>query len=86
MYSVYILKCSDETLYTGSTADIKKRLREHDGEIKGGAKYTRGRRPVKIVYKQKCKTLAKARAREAEIKRMNRGEKLKLVKNKKRGI
>ncbi len=68
---VYILKCSDGTLYTGSTVDMNKRLREHN-ELKGGAKYTRGRRPVVVVYKEKCETLALARAREAEIKRMGR--------------
>jgi len=79
MSSVYILKCSDNTLYTGSTVDLTKRLREHN-ESKNGAKYTRGRRPVVLVYKEKCKTLAIARAREAEIKRMDRGEKLLLIK------
>ena len=79
MNIVYILKCSDGTLYTGSTVDITKRLREHN-EQKGGAKYTRARRPVVLVYKEVCKTFAKARAREAEIKRMDRGEKLLLIK------
>jgi len=77
---VYILKCSDGTLYTGSTVDMNKRLREHNGLLKNGAKYTRGRRPVRVVYKEKCETLALARAREAEIKRMGREEKLLLVK------
>lgn len=79
MNSVYILKCSDGTLYTGSTVDLTKRLREHN-ELKGGAKYTRGRRPVVLVYEEKCKTLALARSREAEIKRMDREEKLFLIK------
>lgn len=83
MNNVYILKCSDKTLYTGSTIDIVKRLKEHN-ELKGGAKYTRGRRPVALIYKEKCKTLALARAREAEIKRMDRSEKLELVKSYKR--
>jgi len=78
MNSVYILKCSDGSLYTGSTIDISKRLREHS-ELKSGAKYTRGRRPVILVYKQDCETLTKARSREAEIKRMSRAEKLLLI-------
>ena len=78
MNIVYILKCSDGTLYTGSTTDITKRLREHN-ELKNGAKYTRARRPVTLVYKEKCKNFAKAREREAEIKRMERGEKLLLI-------
>jgi len=83
MNIVYLLKCSDGTLYAGSTVDMEKRLREHNGG-RAGAKYTRARRPVTLVYKEKCKTLALARAREAEIKRMKRSEKLALVKAKAR--
>ena len=79
MNSVYILKCSDGTLYTGSTVDVKKRVREHN-ELKSGAKYTRARRPVELVYSEKCEDFAKAREREAEIKRMDRSEKLLLIK------
>jgi len=79
VHSVYILKCNDGTLYTGSTVDIVKRLREHNG-LKCGAKYTRGRRPVEVVYQEECKTFAEVRAREAEIKRMSRSEKLELIK------
>ena len=79
MNIVYILKCSDGTLYTGSTVNIAKRLKEHNG-LKNGAKYTRARRPVTLVYKEKCKNFAKAREREAEIKRMTRNEKLLLIK------
>lgn len=79
MNCVYILKCSDDTLYTGSTLDFDKRIKEHNGS-KNGAKYTRGRRPVKLVYKEECKTLAEARKREAEIKRMTRDEKKQLYK------
>ncbi|MCH7883502.1 GIY-YIG nuclease family protein [Patescibacteria group bacterium] len=80
MYIVYILKCSDDTLYTGSTIDLTKRLREHN-EQKGGAKYTRARRPVVLVYKEECEILAQARERETEIKQMSRDEKLLLVEN-----
>ncbi len=78
---VYILECCDGTLYTGSTINIIKRLREHN-EQKKGAKYTRARRPVELVYKEECKTFAKACAREAEIKRMGRREKLLLIEKK----
>jgi len=74
---VYILKCSDDTLYTGSTPDIEKRLREHN-ELKNGAKYTKARRPVELVYKEGYESLGEARSREAEIKRMTRKEKLSL--------
>lgn len=79
MNIVYILKCSDGTLYTGSTIDVAKRLREHNGLIKNGAKYTRARRPVTLVYSEKCKNFAKACEREAKIKRMTRDEKLSLA-------
>lgn len=81
MNIVYILKCNDRTLYTGSTVDMVKRLREHNGELKGGAKYTRGRRPVVVVYEEKCALFAEARIREAKIKRMTREKKLILIKN-----
>lgn len=80
MNIVYILKCSDDTLYTGSTVDLDKRLREHN-DLKNGAKYTRARRPVELVYQEECETLAEARTREAEIKRMTREEKLLLIEN-----
>jgi putative endonuclease len=75
---VYVLQCADGTLYTGSTVDLEKRVKAHNGS-KNGAKYTRARRPVKLVYQEVCGSLADARAREAEIKRMTREEKLELV-------
>lgn len=78
MPTTYILKCNDDTLYTGSTVDFKKRLKEHN-ESKNGAKYTRARRPVEVLHKEEFTTLPEARAREAEIKRMTRSEKLHLV-------
>ena len=75
---VYILKCKDGSLYAGATNDLARRLVEHNTS-KRGAKYTRSRRPVALAYQEKYRSLAKARAREAEIKRMTRGEKLSLV-------
>jgi putative endonuclease len=79
IYFVYILKCSDGTLYTGSTNNLDKRVNEHNN-LKNGAKYTKARRPVFLVYKEKCKTFADVRAREAEIKRLTREKKIKLIK------
>ncbi|MCR4311003.1 MAG: GIY-YIG nuclease family protein [Candidatus Taylorbacteria bacterium] len=79
MFTIYILQCKDKTLYTGSTTDMEKRLKEHN-EQKKGAKYTRARRPVTLVYEECCETLAQARSREAEIKRMTRQKKLLLLK------
>ena len=79
MNSVYILKCKDGTLYTGSTVNMTKRFKEHN-ELKNGAKYTRARRPVVLVHKEDFEDLGEARSREAEIKRLTREEKLLLIK------
>ena len=79
----YILECADKTLYVGCTNNLAKRLKEHNGS-KGGAHYTKIRRPVTLKYSEKFRTLAYARAREAEIKRLTRKEKLDLLKSKSR--
>ena len=83
MNSVYILKCADGTLYTGSTVDLEKRLKEHS-EGKNAAKYTRARRPVTLVYHEEFEDLGEARSREAQIKRLTRADKLSLIQSKKR--
>jgi len=75
---VYIMECSDKTLYTGSTNNIEKRIQEHNN-TKAGAKYTRGRRPVKLVYVEICSTPSIALRREAEIKKLSRAQKLSLA-------
>lgn len=79
MYYIYILKCADKTLYTGSTNDLEKRVLAHNG-AKSGAKYTRARRPVKLVYSEKFQTKSRAMKREWEIKQMEREEKLRLFR------
>ncbi|HEY4715156.1 MAG TPA: GIY-YIG nuclease family protein [Candidatus Paceibacterota bacterium] len=78
-YFVYILECADKSLYVGCTNDLKKRLKEHN-HSKQGAHYTKIRRPVVLRYSEKLPTLATARAREAEIKRLTRTKKLSLIK------
>lgn len=80
MYYIYILKCADGTLYTGSTNDLEKRVHAHNTS-KTAAKYTRARRPVKLVYSEKFRTKSKALKREWKIKRMEREEKLTLIEN-----
>ena len=80
MWYVYILKCSDKTFYTGITTDLKRRLAEHN-HSKLGAKYTRGRRPVKLAYLRKLKNKIKAAKEEYRIKKLSRKEKLALIKN-----
>lgn len=77
-YSVYILRCSDETLYTGISLDPSKRVSEHNTSPKG-AKYTRSRRPVKLVYQEGCGTKSDALKREAAIKKLSRIQKEALV-------
>ncbi len=78
IHSVYILQCADATLYIGCTNNLEKRLREHNTS-KRGAHYTKIRRPVVVKRVERYRTLAKARAREAQLKRLPRKEKLKLL-------
>ena len=73
---VYMLRCQDGTLYTGATCDIPRRLAAHNSGK--GAKYTRGRRPVELVYYEQFETKEEAMRREWEIKQMTREEKKKL--------
>jgi putative endonuclease len=78
-YFVYILECADKTLYTGITNDLEKRLKSHNTS-KTGAKYTRSRRPVTLKYQESCATKGLALKREATLKKLNREEKLELIK------
>jgi putative endonuclease len=72
-----MLECSDGTLYTGITTDLSRRLDEHNNSPKG-AKYTRARRPVSLVYSEMLENRSEASKRESRIKKMNRTQKLKL--------
>jgi len=74
---VYILRCADDTLYTGYTTDPERRLREHNAGT--GAKYTRGRTPVEIVYREAYDSRSAAMRREYEIKQLRRSEKIDLI-------
>ena len=76
---IYLLECGDKTLYCGITNNIDNRLKQHRGEIQGGAKYTRSRGPIKLVYSEKTKSRSDAQKREIIIKRMSKEEKLKLI-------
>jgi putative endonuclease len=78
MWQVYILKCRDGTLYTGITTDLKRRVREHNSS-ELGARYTSGRRPVKLVYWKKFSSRSLAAKEEARIKKSGRKEKLKII-------
>jgi len=76
---VYILRCADDTLYTGVTTDISRRARQHNGELVGGAKYTRVRRPVQIVFYSEHIDRSEACKEESRIKCLSREEKLKMI-------
>lgn len=78
MYIVYILECADGTLYTGVTNDIEKRLLAHNSGVTG-ARYTRGRRPVTVVYTEECGSKGEALRREAAVKKLDRGQKMELI-------
>lgn len=76
---VYILQCADGSLYTGISTDVGRRTREHNGAGRLGARYTRGRRPVQVVYQEATLGRADAVRRESQIKRLSRADKLALI-------
>lgn len=77
---VYVVRCADSSLYTGYATNIERRLQEHNGQLgKAGARYTRARRPVTLVYSESLKTRSDAQKREAEIKKLPRIKKEQLI-------
>ncbi|MCQ4865458.1 GIY-YIG nuclease family protein [Pseudoflavonifractor phocaeensis] len=77
VYWVYILRCGDGSLYTGIARDVERRLAAHAGGR--GAKYTRGRGPLAVVYREACPDKSAALRRELAVKAMTRAEKLRLI-------
>ena len=77
-YFVYIIKCNDETLYTGIATNVERRIYEHNYTSKG-AKYTRNRRPVELLYSEECEDRSSATKREYCIKKLSRLNKLQLI-------
>jgi len=80
MYFVYIIQCNDQTLYTGITTDLDRRIKEHNSS-KLGAKYTKVRRPVKLVYSKDFINRSEASKEESRIKKLSRLEKINLLTN-----
>ena len=78
-YYAYLVECRDGTYYAGWTADLVRRLRAHNGEIPGGAKYTRTRRPVILRWSMAFGTESEARKCECALKRMRRKDKERLI-------
>ena len=79
VWYVYIVRCVDNSLYTGITTDIERRMRQHNSDIRGGAKYTRMRRPVCLVYAESVSSRSMAAKREYEIRNLNKIEKEALI-------
>ncbi|WP_372722045.1 GIY-YIG nuclease family protein [Immundisolibacter sp.] len=73
----YILRCADDSLYSGITTDLERRLREHNAGT--GARYTRGRRPVSLAYSERLPDRAQALRREHAVKQLDRAAKLQLL-------
>lgn len=80
-WTVYILECADGTLYTGIARELERRLAQHNGELAGGPKYTRGRRPVRLLWSAMAEDQGQALKREAAIKRLPKADKLRLVRS-----
>jgi len=79
---VYIMRCADNSLYTGVTTDISRRLNQHNGLIKNGAKYTRNRQPVTLVYHETSNSRSEACKREYAIKDLSKSDKELLIATK----
>lgn len=79
VWFVYILRCADASLYTGITNDLQRRLAAHNSDDRVGARYTRTRRPVALVWQEEHASRSEALRREAAIKRLSRAKKMHLL-------
>lgn len=79
IWTVYIVRCADDTLYTGITKDVARRVEEHNSNGVLAASYTRARRPVVLVYQEAVASRSEALKREHQIKQMSRKEKERLL-------
>ena len=81
IWHIYMVRCSDGTLYTGITNDLNKRIEAHNSG-KEGARYTRSRRPVKLVYSEQVESKSAAAKLEYQLKKLPRLKKIRLIKDK----
>jgi putative endonuclease len=81
MYYLYILRCSDNSLYCGQTNNLERRINEHNFDKNKSAKYLRGKKPVKLVYSEKYSTLQEAMKREIEVKKLTKAKKEALIES-----
>ena len=80
LWYVYVVRCSDNSLYTGIALDVVRRINEHNSHDALGAKYTRARRPVKLVYQETMSSRSEAGSREHAIKKLSKQEKENLIR------
>ena len=78
-WQVYLMQCADQSLYAGVTTDLVRRIQQHNGQLAGGARYTRARRPVVLVWSQDCDSRSDALQREQALRRLSREQKLSLI-------
>ena len=79
LWWVYLLQCADHSLYAGVTTDLPRRLQQHNGQLAGGARYTKARRPVALVWSEACDSRSHAQQREHALRRLSREQKLALI-------
>lgn len=82
---VYIVRCADDSLYTGVATDLARRVNEHNTDDRLGARYTRARRPVQLVYSEVCADRSNAQQREYALRKLSRVQKERLLRAKARG-
>lgn len=80
VWSVYLLRCADDSLYAGITTDLERRVYEHNHDNRKAARYTRCRRPLTLVYQEECDSRSCAAKREAALRQLSRAQKLQLVR------
>ena len=79
LWQVYLLQCADQSLYAGITTDLARRIQQHNGQLAGGARYTRARRPVELVWLEACDSRSDAQQREQALRRLSREQKQALI-------
>ena len=79
LWQVYLLQCADSSLYAGVTTDLARRIQQHNGQLAGGARYTRARRPVALVWSKACDSRSDAQQREQALRCLSREQKLALI-------
>ena len=78
-WTVYLLRCADNSLYCGITNNLQKRIRQHNGDLVGGAKYTKTRQPCELVYQEPAESRSAASQREYQLKKLSKSAKEKLI-------